>query len=108
MEELDTPPPPRLTHEIITPGDGSVVIVLDGELDLATTNQLNAAVQDAIASVSTCLVVDAERLLFADSSAIALWVNWSSRVPKIEIRNPRLIVRRVIDMMGLTATLNPS
>jgi anti-anti-sigma factor len=108
MEAIDQTPPPRLTHEVITPGDGSVVIVLDGELDLATTHQLNAAVEQAIASVSTCLVVDVERLLFADSSAIALWVSWSSRVPKIEIRNPRLIVRRVIDMMGLTEVLNPS
>lgn len=108
MDELDPTPPPRLVHEVITPGDGSVVIVLDGELDLATTGQLNAAVADAIASVSTYLIVDAERLQFADSSAIALWVNWSSRVPKIEIRNPRLMVRRVIDMMGLTETLNPS
>ena len=108
MEELDPVAPPRLVHEVITPGDGSVVIVLEGELDLATTGRLSAAVGDALASVSTCLVVDVERLQFADSSAIALWVNWSSQVPKIEIRNPRLMVRRVIDMMGLTETLNPS
>lgn len=107
MEEVDAPPP-RLLHEIITPGDGSVVVVLDGELDLATTQRLNAAVQDAIASVTTCLVVDVERLEFADSSAIALWVNWSNRVPRIEIRKPRLMVRRVIEMMGLAEVLNPS
>jgi anti-anti-sigma factor len=107
MDEVDTPAP-RLLHEVITPGDGSVVVVLSGELDLATTQRLNAAVQDAIASVTTCLVVDVERLEFADSSAIALWVNWSTRVPRIEIRNPRLMVRRVIDMMGLSEVLNPS
>jgi anti-anti-sigma factor len=97
-----------LLHEVITPGDGSVVVVLAGELELATTQRLNAAVQDAIASVTTCLVVDVERLEFADSSAIALWVNWSNRVPRIEIRNPRLMVRRVIEMMGLSEVLNPS
>jgi anti-anti-sigma factor len=108
MEEVGSPEPPRLSHEVITPGDGSVMIVLEGELDLATTGQLNAAVKDAIASVRTCLIVDVEHLQFADSSAIALWVGWSSQVPKIEIRNPRLIVRRVIEMMGLAATLNPS
>ena len=107
MDELDSPPP-RLLHEVITPGDGSVVVVLEGELDLATTQRLNAAVQDAIALVTTCLVVDVERLEFADSSAIALWVNWSNRVPRIEIRKPRLMVRRVIEMMGLAEVLNPS
>ncbi len=108
MDELAPPTQPRLTHELITPGDGSLVIVLVGELDLATTGPLNAAVTEAIAGVTTSLIVDVERLQFADSSAIALWVSWSSRVPKIEIRNPRLMVRRVIDMMGLTSTLNPS
>ena len=108
MDELDEARPPRLAHEIVIPGDGSIVIVLEGELDLATTSQLGADVAEAVASVRTCLVVDVENLRFADSSAIALWVNWSSQVPRIEIRNPRLIVRRVIEMMGLTETLNPS
>lgn len=99
---------PRLTHTVITPGDGSVVVVLDGELDIATAEQLNAKVEDAIGAVSTCLVVDVERLRFADSSALALWVSWSLRVPKIELRNPQPIVRRVIETMGLTQTLNLS
>jgi anti-anti-sigma factor len=99
---------PALTHTIVTPGDGSVVIVLDGELDIATADELNMAVQDALAAVNTCLVIDVERLGFADSSAIALWVRWSLRVPRLEIRNARPIVRRVIETMGLTTTLNPS
>ncbi len=98
----------RLTHTVVTPGDGSVVIVLDGELDIATADELSAAVADAVSSVGTRLVVDAERLRFADSTAIALWVDWSRQVPKIEIRNPRPMVRRVIESMGLTKILNPS
>jgi len=107
MGEIDAPPP-RLTHTVLAPNGGSVVIVLDGELDIATCDQLNAAVEDAIASVTDCLVIDAERLLFADSSGIALWVNWSRRVPRVEVRNPRPMVRRVIETMGLSETLNPS
>jgi anti-anti-sigma factor len=107
MDELEAPGP-RLTHTVVTPGDGSVVVVLDGELDIATAEQLNAQVEDAIGGVSTCLVVDVERLRFADSSALALWVSWSLRVPTMEIRNPRPIVRRVIETMGLAKTLNLS
>jgi anti-anti-sigma factor len=99
---------PRLTHTVIKPGDGSVVIALDGELDIATADQLGAAVADAVSSVGTCLVVDAEHLRFADSTAIALWVDWSRQVPKVEIRNPRPMVRRVIESMGLMNILNPS
>ena len=98
----------RLSHRVLVPGDGSVVVVLDGELDIATTHELSRAVKEAVASVRTCLVIDAARLQFADSSALALWVKWSYEVPKIEIRNPQPMVRRVIETMGLTEILNPS
>ena len=99
---------PRLSHTVVRPGDGSVVVALDGELDIATSDELDAAVSDAITGEITRLVVDAARLRFADSSAIALWVSWSRRVPRLEIRNPSPMVRRVIETMGLTKVLNPS
>jgi anti-sigma B factor antagonist len=99
---------PRLAHTLTVPGDGSVVVALDGELDIATADQLNVAVEGALASVSTCLVVDAEHLAFADTSAIALWVKWSRQVPRLEIHHPRPMVRRVIETMGLRDVLNPS
>jgi anti-sigma B factor antagonist len=107
MGELEASQP-RLTHAVVTPGDGSVVVVLDGELDIATAEQLNAEVEDAIRAVRTCLVIDVQQLRFADSSALALWVAWSLQVPKIEIRNPRPTIRRMIEIMGLTKTLNLS
>lgn len=107
MDQVD-PSAPRLSHTVISPGDGSVVVVLDGELDIATAAPLDAAVEDALASVSTRLVVDVERLEFADSSEIALWVDWSRRVPELELRNPRPMIRRVIETMGLNEVLNPS
>jgi len=97
-----------LKHTITPAGDGTVVVVLEGELDIATAVPLNEAVRTVIDTVTNCLVVDAGQLRFADSSAIALWVSWSQRVPRIEIRNPSPIVRRVIETMGLETTLNPS
>ena len=103
-------PEPELTlrHSVAAGEDGSVVVALEGELDLATTEQLGAAVEDAIASVTGTLVVDVEKLRFADSSAIALWVSWSQRVPRLEIRNPQPMILRVIQAMGLVSKLNPS
>ena len=103
-------PEPELTlrHSIAAGEDGSVVVALEGELDLATTEQLSAAVEDAIASVTGTLVVDVEKLRFADSSALALWVSWSQRVPRLEIRNPRPMILRVIQAMGLVSKLNPT
>lgn len=97
----------RLSHRVVDPGDGNVMVKLDGELDLATSEQLRTALSDVIASVKGTLVLDAEQLRFADSSALALWVSWSKQVPRLEIHNPRPMVRRVIEAMGLTAILNP-
>ena len=97
-----------LRHSVESGDDGSVVVALEGELDLATTERLNAAVEDTIASVKGTLIVDVAKLRFADSSAIALWVSWSQRVPRLEIRNPQPMILRVIQAMGLTTKLNPS
>lgn len=97
----------RLSHRVVDPGDGNVVVLLDGELDMATSEQLRAALSDVIPSVSGTLVLDTEQLRFADSSALALWVSWSKQVPRLEIHKPRPMVRRVIEAMGLTAILNP-
>jgi anti-anti-sigma factor len=105
MAEADGP----LTRHTITDlGDGSVILALEGELDLSTTDALRTALEDTIASVTGTLIIDIAELRFADSSAIALWVSWSNRVPKLEIRNPPPMISRVIRAMGLAQKLNPS
>lgn len=107
MADTDEPAP-RLTHTVLIPGDGGVVVALEGELDLATAEELDAAVQQSLPAVGTRLVLDLTGLRFADSSGITLWVNWSRQVPAIEIRNARPMIQRVIDAMGLGTVLNPS
>jgi anti-anti-sigma factor len=99
---------PLMRHTVTDLGDGSFVLVLEGELDLSTTDELQAALEATIASVTGTLIIDIAQLRFADSSAIALWVGWSQRVPKLEIRNAPPMILRVIQAMGLTKKLNPS
>jgi hypothetical protein len=65
-------------------------------------------VERALDAVTTCLIVDAGALRFADSTAIALWVSWSHRVPRLEIHKPSPMIRRIIESMGLAQILNPS
>jgi anti-anti-sigma factor len=105
---MGEPEEPLTRHTVADLGDGSFVVGLEGELDLSTTDELRAALERTIASVTGTLVVDVAQLRFADSSAIALWVSWSQRVPKLEIRNPPPMILRVIQAMGLTEKLNPS
>jgi anti-anti-sigma factor len=100
--------PSRLSHRVVTNADGRVVLELGGELDLATVEELVAAVDNVVAAATDLLVLDVEQLRFADSSAIALWVSWSQRVPRVEVHNARPLIRRVIEAMGLNTRLNPA
>jgi anti-anti-sigma factor len=94
-----------MTFELL-PAEGSARIVkLDGELDITTIDDLDEAVKPIIAADPDRLVVDVSGLRFADSSAIALWVKWSTAVRTLEIRDPSPLLRRVIDSMGLAQTL---
>jgi anti-anti-sigma factor len=87
--------------------EGRVVLALGGELDMSTVDELRTAVEDTVAAATDLLVLDIEELRFADSSALALWVNWSKRVRRVEVHNARPMIRRVIEAMGLTTKLNP-
>src|SRR5579884_1907424 len=101
MDELEA----ELTFDLAEDHDGSPVVRLSGELDMTTVPELESAVSTIIARDPTRLVVDASELKFADSSAIALLVRWANLIPKVEIRHPPELLRRVIARMGLSETL---
>ena len=99
---------PLMSHTVTEIGDGSFELRLAGELDLATADELRVSLEETVAAVTDKLVVDISELRFADTSGIALWVSWSQRVPRIEIRNAPPMILRAIQAMGLTKRLNPS
>ena len=99
---------PLMSHTITEIGHGSFELRLAGELDLATADELRVSLEETVAAVTDKLVVDISELSFADTSGIALWVSWSQRVPRIEIRNAPPMILRAIQAMGLTKRLNPS
>lgn len=104
MAELNTNGAP-MTFEVVSSDNGSAVVKVAGELDITTIVDLEEAVQPILDSGPQRLSVDVSSLRFADSSAIALWVKWSTLVPELEIRDPQPLLRRVIDSMGLAQTL---
>lgn len=87
-------------------GDGGLTVRISGELDITNVDALEAAVGSALERHPGRLVIELNGLRFADSSAIALWVRWSTAVHEIELRDVSPILRRVIDSMGLADTLN--
>ncbi len=101
MEDID----PQIEFRIRTSdGDGALVAV-SGELDIASVDELDAAVAPLLEAGPVGLVVDVSDLRFADSSAIALWVRWAAMVGDLELRHCSPLLRRVIESMGLEQTL---
>lgn len=95
-----------MTYEIDEGDDGSLTVSVNGELDITNVNSLGSAVAAALEQEPSRLIVDVRDLGFADSSAIALWVQWAAVVPEIELRDVSPLLRRVVESMGLAQTLN--
>jgi anti-sigma B factor antagonist len=85
--------------------NGEIVLTLSGELDIASVDAVRAHVDQAIAHGPTLLVFEMSGLKFMDSSGLALLLGVVPRVASLEIRNPCAVVRRIIEITGLSATL---
>jgi anti-anti-sigma factor len=106
MDDLSATGEDRLKVEFSHEDDGSPLVKLHGELDMASTEQLEAALAPKIDRNTRRVVVDASDLEFADSSAIALLVRLANAVEEVEIRQPRELLREVIKRMGLDDRLH--
>jgi len=95
----------NLRFQVSEPASSTVLVRLEGELDMMTTPELEAGVGEALQVRPQRLVIDAGGLQFADSSAIALLVRWANLIPEVEIRQPPELLRRVIARMGLSERL---
>lgn len=96
----------KLTFDLTEDQDGSPLVKVQGELDMTTAPELDAAVASVIERKPGRLVIDATGMEFADSSAIALLVRWANLVPQVEIHQPPELLRRVIVRMGLSERLH--
>ncbi len=85
--------------------DGTPVVYLSGELDLTSAGQFSTAIDAALASHPGRLVLDASGLTFMDSSGIVLLVSAAQRVQEVQVRDPSPIVRRLIELTGLSNVL---
>jgi anti-anti-sigma factor len=94
-----------MTFDVIETDKQTLTVRVSGELDITNVETLASAVAPALDREPARLVVEVGDLRFADSSAIALWVQWATRVPDIELRDVTPLLRRVVHSMGLSSTL---
>jgi anti-anti-sigma factor len=84
---------------------GTVRVTISGELDMSNIEEVEREVAPVLEHRPQRLIVDVAGLRFADSSAIALWVQWAAAVDHFELHDPPPLLRRVIAGMGLTDRL---
>ncbi len=108
MDGLEPDTPALAAWTVETDSHGAAVVTVRGELDIASVEQLEAAVAPVMATPPRRVIVDVSGLRFADSSAIAMWVRWASVVDELELRDPSPLLRRVVASMGLEGKLRLS
>ena len=91
--------------EVVRGDDGSVVVHLHGEVDLATAPAVEAAIRAALPSSFERLVFDLTDLRFMDSSGISVLLRLACDAPSVAVRNPTPTVAMVIAATGLTEIL---
>jgi anti-anti-sigma factor len=104
MADLD-PADQAVTVASVREENGTPVVYLSGELDLTNAGQFSTAIDAALGSHPGRLILDASGLTFMDSSGIVLLVSASQRVPEVQVRDPSPIVRRLIELTGLSEVL---
>ncbi|MGN6869440.1 MAG: STAS domain-containing protein [Solirubrobacteraceae bacterium] len=98
----------EMRFDVVEGGDRSLKVTVSGELDITNIDALAAAVAPALEREPARLVIEVRDLRFADSSAIALWVQWATAVPDVELHHVPPLLRRVVKTMGLSETLKVS
>jgi anti-sigma B factor antagonist len=102
----DSTPPHASALSADLADDGLVpVIRLRGELDISSVELVRALVDEVRERHPERVIVDLGGLDFMDSSGLALLLKLAGQVGRLELRNPTPIIRRVVEMMGLSGTL---
>jgi anti-anti-sigma factor len=87
-----------------------VRIEVSGELDIFTSPTMDAAITEALTPTPACVRIDMAGVSFIDSSAIAVLVSSDRKAQeagsRLVVCAPSDQVRRVLDLVGLTAHLN--
>ena len=91
-----------LRVEVLVDLSGVQVLKVIGELDLASAESLQASIGPILEREPTEIVFDLSELQFMDSSGITLLVTVAQRVETVELRDPRPMVRRIIELTGLS------
>jgi anti-sigma B factor antagonist len=85
--------------------ESEVVLVVSGEIDTVNASALDRAIASALQRKPRSLVFELGELRFIDSAGIAVLVRAASMVNTVKLRNPSAMVRRIVEVTGLSNVL---
>ncbi len=91
--------------ELASDPSGVPVVKLTGEIDISNAEAIGAQLAGLVGPDTRHLVVDMSGLEFMDSSGIAMILQAAARVDSLAVRDPSMVVRRIIEATGLGETL---
>lgn len=98
-----------LTITTNTTDDGRVLIAVEGEIDVSCASELRAAIDAALAEGAPEVEVDLSQVPYIDSTGIGVLVGAAHRAQeagqRFAVEGPQRNVRRVLDMLGISAEL---
>lgn len=101
---MDAAAPLRLTV-VALDGDGAPHLRVDGEIDLATAPELEAALGDLVTATDGDLRVDCAELAFIDSSGVSVLVAIEQRLAatgrRLVLQDPSEQFRQVLAVTAL-------
>jgi anti-anti-sigma factor len=103
MAEVGEAPRGRIEWRENEPG--WFTAVLSGELDIQSVDALNGDVEDLLRRHVTRLDFDLSELAFMDSSGLALLLRMTNQFGPAEVMGAKTLIRRVIEVSGLTGVL---
>jgi anti-anti-sigma factor len=105
MAGLDSDRAAEVSVETTGAATGTAVVAVSGELDISNVQSVRDAVSSAFGEGATRIVFDLGGLRFMDSAGIAMVVAATEKADAVTLRDPSPIVRRVIELTGLTELL---
>jgi anti-anti-sigma factor len=105
MAELERHGTAQARIDTGTDDSGAPLVVVSGELDMSNADSLQRAVAAITADRPQRLVFDLSGVRFMDSAGIAVLVAAAAEAGKVQLRSPSPIVRRVVELTGLSDIL---
>jgi anti-anti-sigma factor len=107
MAPLDADAEAELIVDTRVEADGTRIVTISGELDTSNTDSLSPVVATVASEKPPRLIFDIGGLRFLDSAGIATLLEGATHAGATYLRNPTPIVRRVVEISGLTTVLRP-